>query len=99
MPYLIETFDKKDHQAVRQAHRQAHLVFLEQNKKLLLACGAKLLDDGTDAGGGIYLVDVDTREEAQALIDADPFHKDGNLFERVIITRWRKAYLDGECYI
>ncbi|WP_370246235.1 YciI family protein [Candidimonas sp. SYP-B2681] len=71
----------------------------KHNKKLLLACGAKLNDDGTDAGGGVYLVDVDTREEAQALIDADPFHKDGDLFERVTITRWRKAYLDGQCYI
>ncbi len=96
MPYIIETFDKPDHQHVRKAERPAHLDFLEANKSLLLACGAKLNDDGSDAGGGVYIVDVDTREAAQALIEADPFHKAG-LFAEVRITRWRKAYLDGVC--
>src|SRR3546814_15120564 len=47
MPYLIETFDKPHTQALRQALRDKHLDYLEDNKKLLLACGAKLEDDGT----------------------------------------------------
>ena len=47
MPYIIETFDKPGHQAVRQQHRAAHLEYLDANKHLLLACGAKLQDDGT----------------------------------------------------
>lgn len=99
MAYLIETFDKRDHQAVRQMHREKHLRFLEENKSLLLACGAKLDDDGKDLGGGVYIVDVDTREQAQAFIEADPFYKDANLFERILITRWRKAYVAGECML
>lgn len=98
MPYFIETFDKPAHQSVRQANRPAHLAFLEANRGLLLACGAKLEDDGTDAGGGVYIVDVDTREAAQALIEADPFHRAG-LFADVRITRWRKAYLDCVSYL
>jgi len=96
MPYIIETFDKPGHQAVRQAHRAAHLEFLAHNARLLLACGAKLHDDGSDLGGGLYIVDLDTREAAQAFIEADPFHLAG-LFENVRITRWRKAYVAGEC--
>lgn len=96
MPYLIETWDKPGHQVVRKENRPTHLVFLEENRGLLLACGAKLADDGTDAGGGIYIVDVETREEAERFIAADPFSK-ADLFERVCITRWRKAYLAGEC--
>lgn len=98
MPFLIETWDKPDHQAVRQAHRPAHLDYLEQNKALLLASGAKLHDDGGDAGGGIYIVDLPTREAAQQFIDADPFARAG-LFAEVRITRWRKAYLDGRCFL
>jgi len=94
MAYIIETFDKPGHQAVRQEHRPAHLAFLDANSHLLLACGAKLNDDGTDAGGGLYLVDVDTREEAERFIAGDPFTGVG-LFERVAITRWRKAYVGG----
>ncbi|KWR91076.1 YciI family protein [Cupriavidus sp. IDO] len=96
MPYLIETTDKPGQQHVRQASRPRHLAFLEASKALLLACGAKLNDDGTDAGGGIYIVDVDTREEAQRFIAADPFAEAG-LFAEVRIVRWRKAYLDGTC--
>ncbi|MGE8691044.1 MAG: YciI family protein [Achromobacter sp.] len=98
MPYIIETFDKPDHQEVRQRHRAAHLAFLDANKGLLLACGAKLQDDGKDAGGGLYIVDLDTREAAQQFIDADPFSK-ADLFDRVTITRWRKAYVDGTCHL
>ncbi|SCU76366.1 conserved hypothetical protein [Cupriavidus necator] len=94
MPYLIETVDKPNHQHVRQATRTSHLDYLEANKALLLACGAKLNDDGSDAGGGVYIVDVDTRDAAQQFIDADPFTQAG-LFAEVRIVRWRKAYLDG----
>lgn len=98
MPYIIETFDKPNHQEVRQQHRAEHLEYLDANKQLLLACGAKLQDDGKDAGGGLYIVDLETREAAQQFIDADPFAK-ANLFDRVTITRWRKAYVDGVCHL
>ncbi|KCV61959.1 MULTISPECIES: YciI family protein [Bordetella] len=98
MPYIIETFDKPGSLDVRQQHRNAHLQFLDQHKHLLLACGAKLDDDGKDLGGGLYVVDVDTRAAAERFIQADPFHLAG-LFERVAITRWRKAYVNGTSYL
>ncbi|MBK4999676.1 YciI family protein [Pseudomonas sp. S31] len=96
MPYLIETFDKPGHAQVRARERDVHLAFLERHKSLLLACGAKLNDDGGDAGGGVYIVDVDSREAAERFISLDPFSEVG-LFERVTIVRWRKAYVDGQC--
>ncbi|MGP4018999.1 YciI family protein [Saccharopolyspora sp. 5N708] len=98
MPYFIETFDKPDHQQVRLDARPEHLAFLEANKALLLACGAKLADDSDAASGGVYLVDVETRAEAEEFIAKDPFVKIG-LFADVKITRWRKAYLDGKGYV
>ncbi|MBB5216635.1 YciI family protein [Parapusillimonas granuli] len=98
MPYLIETFDKPHTQALRQALRDKHLDYLEENKALLLACGAKLDDDGLGGSGSVYIVDVDTRAEAEQFVNADPFAQ-GGLFERMNITRWRKAYLDGKCYL
>ena len=95
MPYLIETFDKADHQHVRKANRPAHLDFLEANKSLLLACGAKLPDDGPGAVGGLYILDTDSRAEAERFIADDPLTAAG-LFETVAVTQWRKAYFDGE---
>jgi hypothetical protein len=91
---MIETFDRPGSLDLRAATRDTHLAFLEANKHLLLACGAKLNDDGSTAGGGLYVVDLDTRAEAEAFIAADPFTSAG-LFDRVVITRWRKAYVDG----
>jgi uncharacterized protein YciI len=98
MPYMIETFDKPGHADVRLRERDAHLAFLGRHKALLLACGAKLNDDGSSAGGGLYVVDLETREEVERFIADDPFAHAG-LFERVTIVRWRKAYLDGTCFL
>jgi len=98
MPYVIETWDKPDSQAVRAEHRPAHLAFLAQHASKLLACGAKLHDDGSDLGGGIYVLDTEERAEADAFIAADPFTTAG-LFERVSITRQRRAYVGGVCHL
>jgi len=98
MPYFIETFDSPDRGNIREELYQEHLDFLAENAALLLACGAKLDDAGEMASGGVYLVDVKTRREADALIRQDPFYENG-LFRKVQITRWRKAYLDGQSYL
>ncbi|MFE3836402.1 YciI family protein [Pseudogemmobacter sonorensis] len=95
MPYMIETYDKPGSGALRLGTRPAHLDYLEANKHLLLACGAKLDDEGGAASGGLYLVALETRAEAEAFIQADPFFEAG-LFERVFVTRWRQAYLNRQ---
>ena len=93
MPFLIETFDKPDRHALRLEVRQDHLDYLDANVNILLACGAKLSDDGKTASGGIYLVDLDNREEAERFIEAHPFPQ-AALFTEVKIVRWRQAYLN-----
>ncbi|GCB06229.1 YciI family protein [Ralstonia sp. SET104] len=98
MAFFIETFDKPGTAELRLAVRDRHLAFLEQHRKVLLACGAKLNDDGSNAGGGVYIVDVATRAEAEQFIAQDPYTL-AELFERVNITRWRKAYIDGVCHL
>jgi uncharacterized protein len=95
MPYLIETYDKPDHTHVRSLVRARHLEFLDANKEKLLACGAKLDDAGEIASGGIYILAVDDRVAAEQFISQDPLTK-ADLFERVVITRWRKAYFGFE---
>ncbi|SIT49526.1 YciI-like protein (fragment) [Paraburkholderia ribeironis] len=44
----------------------------------------------------MYAVDLETRDEAEWFLATDPFAQ-VDLFERVMITRWRKACFDGEC--
>lgn len=98
MTYFIETFDKPSHQARRQELRPAHLEFLQDNAHRLLACGAKLHEDGQDQGGGIYIITAADEQDARAFIEADPFFQ-GGLFEDVRVTRWRKAYVDGKSFL
>lgn len=95
MPWLIETYDKPDHNDVRLRVRPRHMVFLEENKQHLLACGAKLDDAGERASGDLFLLDFETREEAEQFIAQDPFTT-AELFERVEIHRWRMAFYNRQ---
>ena len=95
MPYAIQTQDKAGAAQVRAANRPAHLEYLTANQHLLLAAGALIDDDGTGGNGGILIVDTEDRREAEKFINDDPFTKAG-LFEKVTITRWRKAFFDKQ---
>lgn len=93
MPYAIQTIDKPGSAEVRAAARPAHLEYLTANQHLLLAAGALIDDDGTGGHGGVLLVDTEDRAAAERFIAEDPFTKAG-LFEKVTVTRWRKAFFD-----
>jgi uncharacterized protein YciI len=93
MPYVIQTKDKAGAAQVRADNRPAHLEYLTANQHLLLAAGALIDDDGTGGNGGVLIVDTDDRKEAERFIANDPFTKAG-LFEKVTVTRWRKAFFD-----
>lgn len=93
MPYMIATYDKPGHEHVRDATRAKHLEYLEANVERMIAGGGFWNDEGTSVIGGLILVDVDTRAEAEAFIADDPFTA-ADLFERVELVRWRQSFLD-----
>ncbi len=95
MPYAIQTTDKAGAEDIRRDNRAAHLEYLTKHRKLLLAGGAIINDDGSGGHGGILLVDTDDRAEAERFVAEDPFTKAG-LFENVTVTRWRKAFFNKE---
>lgn len=92
MPYAIITRDKPCHAHLRDAHQAAHKRYLDSHcDSLLLAAGAMLDDEGSTAHGGILIIDTDDRKVAEAFVRDDPF-SEADLFDSVIITRWRKAF-------
>lgn len=95
MPYAILTQDKPGTAQLRADTRAVHLEYLTAHQHLLLAAGALIEDDGTGGKGGILIVDTDDRQEAERFIANDPFTKAG-LFEKVTVTRWRKAFFDKQ---
>ena len=95
MAYIVETWDKPNSQDVRMRVRPDHIAFLDANAGKLLGAGAKLSDDGETMLGTVYILDVETRVEAEAFFAADPFSCAG-LPERVVVTRWRNAFFNFE---
>jgi uncharacterized protein YciI len=95
MPYAIQTVDKPGTAEMRATTRASHLEYLTRHKDKLLAAGALIDDDGTGGYGGILIVDTDDRAEAERFIAEDPFTKAG-LFQKVTVTRWRKAFFNKE---
>ncbi len=95
MPYAIITTDKPNSAELRAKMRDTHVQYLTANMQKLLAAGALTADDGSGGHGGILIVDTDERKEAEAFIANDPFTKAG-LFEKVTVSRWRKAYFNKQ---
>ncbi|MGH6885862.1 MAG: YciI family protein [Geminicoccales bacterium] len=95
MPYAILTTDKPNSAELRARVRDTHIQYLTANLHKLLAAGALTADDGTGGHGGLLIVDTDERKEAEAFIAGDPFTKAG-LFEKVTVSRWRKAYFNKQ---
>lgn len=92
MPYMIITRDKPGAEDIRATHRAAHYAFLRSRQNILIASGG-LQDDDGQFNGGLIVIDVDTRQEAEDFLRADPFH-DAGLFGDVTISRWKQAFLD-----
>ena len=93
MCYIIQTKDKPYQLETRRKLESKHRAYLDNNESIILAAGALLDDEGNDIGGGVYIINVDSRETANNFIANDPF-KQADLFAEVKIDRWRKAYFN-----
>lgn len=98
MPYMVIADDRPDSADLRARIRPSHIAYLESNLPKLLGAGAKMADDGVTAIGSLYLIDTDSREEAERFVAEDPFMREG-VFAGFVATRWRKAILDGRSFI
>lgn len=92
MPYLIDATDRVGTADLRQATRASHLRFVNANVHRLLAAGAKLDEDGTSRGS-FYILDTESRAEAERFIAADPYSIEG-VFSETSITKWRKGFFN-----
>lgn len=89
--YAIICFDRPDSAKLRDAHRAAHVEFLNANAARILFGGPlKGTADGPSTGA-LIIVDCATREEAEALIAADPFEQ-GGVYESVSIRAFKKVF-------
>jgi uncharacterized protein len=90
MLYIIYQEDREGAEAVRAAERERHLAYLERHKDILVLGGALTADDGVKRLGSCLVVNVPSRDVAEAFSRDEPFRKAG-LFASVKITRMRRG--------
>lgn len=78
---------------VRRQHMPAHLDFLERNATTIKAAGP-LRDVGDAPAGGLWLVEVASREQVDLLVREDPFWPTG-LRRSVRVLAWHQVFADG----
>ena len=90
MLYIIYQEDRPGAAAVRAENKAAHFAYLDQYKEKLVLGGALLADDGVQRLGSCLIINVPTREDAEAFSRDEPFRRAG-LFESVKIRRMRRG--------
>lgn len=89
--YALICFDRPDSAPLRDQHRVDHLKFLSENSNRILFGGPlKSTPDGPSTGA-LIVVDCATREEAEAFIGADPFHR-GGVYESVAVRAFKQVF-------
>ncbi len=90
MLWTISCTDKPNTAEARASVLQPHRDYLQSRKDILVLAGATQTDDGTQAIGSLFVVNVNSRAEAKAFSDGDPFTQKG-VFATIAITRMRKG--------
>lgn len=90
MLWAISCVDMPNTAAIREKFLQPHRDYLQSQKRILVLAGATQTDDGKEATGSLFVVNVNSRAEAKAFSDGDPFTQNG-VFKSIIITRMRKG--------
>lgn len=90
MLYIIYQEDRPGGAALRAAHREAHLAYLEKHRDIMVLGGALLAEDGTTRTGSVLIINVPDLAAAEAFSREEPFRKAG-LFQTVKISRMRRG--------
>ena len=88
MLWAISCVDKPNTAAIREEHLVPHRTYLQSQKRILVLAGATQTDDGKEAIGSLFVVNVNSRAEAKAFSDGDPFTKAG-VFAATKVRKWR----------
>jgi len=85
--FAVIAIDGEGGTTLRAQLRAHHLAYIERNKHRVALAGP-FLDDQRQPVGSLYLLAVDSEEQARSFIASDPYCA-GNLFESVAVRPWR----------
>lgn len=96
MPWMIVSEDSALGPELRRnaTLMDAHWAYEQSIKEKILCAGSLRTDDGVTPTGSLLVLDVESREEAMALLKGDPATVAG-LRGNVVVRRWNKAIFGG----
>jgi len=90
MLWCITCVDKPGDSTARLSVLETHRAYLKTQDDKIVMSGATLSDDGETMTGSCFIIAADSRSEAEAFSNGDPFTAAG-VFESVNITRMKKS--------
>jgi uncharacterized protein YciI len=93
MLWIIVRMDKPDSGAARDRVMKPHRDYLKERESIIVVGGPLLSDDGTTSIGSFHMVNAESRAEAQAFADGDPFTQAG-VFSSISVARLRPGTLN-----
>ena len=94
MPFVLSFVDDGPHVAAKKKEvRQTHIDYVMANAHRIIVSGGYFPDDDDFPNGGLIVLDVATRAEAEDYIQNDPFFQNG-IFNTYTIRRWKKFIFD-----
>ena len=94
MLWLICSFGKPKSEVgeVRKKFNEPHRAYLKSKDHMIFCAGPLQNDDGTENNGSMWIIKANSRAEAEAFSEAEPYTK-ASVFANVIISRLREGHL------
>lgn len=95
MLFLVRFTDQPNSSGLRKEKLKEHLAWLKKHKDQIPAAGSLREDDDSAPVGGCWVVEAETKEAVDSLIQTDPFCMAG-LREKIEILHWSLAFGNNE---
>jgi uncharacterized protein YciI len=92
MRWIVFFTDTPEMLQVRKERENLHLEYLHQHETEILIAGGCREAAGSAFVGGLWVLDVASRERAVALIESDPYFEPAHRSYRLLT--WGKAFAD-----
>lgn len=90
MLWAVMCIDNPNTHEAREGLLKVHREYLATQESSIFFSGPLQTDDATASLGSLFIMNVRSRAEAQAFVDAEPFYRAG-IFAHVHIYRMRKG--------
>jgi uncharacterized protein YciI len=90
--------DKSNSGELRKLHLAAHLAWLDLHQSMVRIGGSLRSELDQTPAGGLWIVEADSKQTIQDLLETDPFWTFG-LRQSVEILHWSKAFEDRKSLI